>query len=87
MNEDGVPWMRLRLGNGDVGVTGLSVSQVGWGDPRVAALVLAAVLDFTLHATPEHRGNVDVVEVLLARLRLVTTDLPHLDAEAGASSR
>jgi hypothetical protein len=43
------PWMTLPLAEGDMQSTGLSRSQILVGDPRVALLVLAAIIDYNLY--------------------------------------
>ncbi len=54
------PWMRLPLADGQAPATGLSRAQVLAGIPRVAALVLAAVIDYNLRH-PSAAERVDYV--------------------------
>ena len=68
----GGPWMRLPLVNGEVASTGLSTSQILAGDPRLAVMVLAAVLDFNLHQTEARRENIEYVEGLFRLFRQAT---------------
>lgn len=78
------PWMRLRLANGQMSASSLSMSQIGAGDPRVTALVLAAVLDSTLHESPARRESIDTVDGLSAAFRQATRVLSGLDNAADA---
>jgi len=57
--ERGGPWIRLPLGEGEWRVTGLSRSQILDGDPRVATLVLAAVIDYHLHESESRREDIE----------------------------
>lgn len=43
------PWITLPLVEGQKYSTGLSPSQILAGDPRVAVLILAAVIDYNLY--------------------------------------
>ena len=84
--ENRGPWMRLALADGEIYATGLSMSQVGDGDPRVAALILVAVLDYALHAQPARRGDVETVDGLFATFTRAARALPR-NGDAGAGLR
>jgi hypothetical protein len=45
------PWISLPLVDGEMHSTGLSRSQILAGDPRLAVLVLAAVIDYNLRVS------------------------------------
>lgn len=62
------PWMRLTL-DGAPAATGLSERYVLAGDRRVAFLVLAAAIDYHLHAAAGRRESVAYMERTLALLR------------------
>jgi len=80
----GGPWMRIKLADGQAYSTGLSMSQVGRGDSRVAALILVAVLDYTLHAPEGRRDDAETAGRLLSAFRYVTQTLPRVDAHLRA---
>jgi hypothetical protein len=63
------PWMRLQVGEGEWRSTGLSKSHILAGDPRLAALILAAVIDYHLHQPEAHRENIEYVGGLFTLLR------------------
>jgi hypothetical protein len=63
------PWIRLPRLDGTMSATGLSASQVLTGDPGLAVLVLAAVLDYTLSQSPARREDVAHVERLFGLFR------------------
>jgi hypothetical protein len=63
------PWMRLRLDDGQWRSTGLSRAHILAGDPRVAALVLAAVIDYHLHQPEARREDIEYVDGLFTLLR------------------
>ena len=65
----GGPWMRLPLVDGEMAATGLSASQILAGDPRLAVMVLAAVIDYNLHQTEARREYIDYVEGLFGLFR------------------
>ena len=67
--ERGGPWIRLPLGKGEWGATGLSRSQILDDDPRVATLVLAAVVDYHLHQSASRREDLVYVDGLFTLLR------------------
>ena len=56
--------MRLPLVGGEMASTGLSTSQVLAGDPRLAVMVLAAVIDYNLHQTEARRESIEFFEGL-----------------------
>ena len=60
----GGPWMRLPLVGGEMASTGLSTSQILAGDPRLAVMVLSAVIDYNLHQTEARRESIEYVEGL-----------------------
>jgi hypothetical protein len=53
------PWMTLPLAEGETRSTGLSRSQISTGDPRVAVLVLAAVIDYHLYQSEGRREDIE----------------------------
>jgi hypothetical protein len=67
--DRGGPWIRLSLGEGDWQSTGVSRSQILFGDPRLAALVLAAVIDYHLHESEARREDLEYVDGLLSLFR------------------
>ena len=67
--EQGGPWLRLPLVEGEWGATGVSSSQILAGDPRVAVLVLAAVIDHNLHQSEARRENIEFVVELMTLFR------------------
>lgn len=71
------PWMRLALADGRMYATGLSMSQIGEGDSRVAALILVAVLDYALHEPAERRSDVETLDGLFAAFTDVARALPR----------
>jgi hypothetical protein len=72
-------WMSLPLADGQTGRTGLSQSEILAGDPRVAALILAAVVDYNLH---QRDGARDTWAHVSGAMRLL-----HQAAEAIESPR
>jgi len=60
------PWILLPLAGGELASTGLSTSHILSGDPRVAALVLAAVLDYNLSQSQGRREDIRTVEEIFA---------------------
>lgn len=73
----GGPWLRLTLADGQVRETGVSLSQIGDGDPRLAAFLLTAVLDHTLHAPAASREDIETVDGLFEAFRQATHALPR----------
>ena len=67
--------MRLRLSNSDWHSTGLSESQLLTGSPRLAFLVLAAVIDYNLSQSEERREHVDYMERMFRLLRQTKASL------------
>jgi len=63
------PWMTLPLVEGDMQSTGLSRSQILVGDPRVALLVLAAIIDYNLYESEGHREDIEYVHGMFALFR------------------
>ena len=63
------PWMRLQLGDGEWRSTGLSRSHILAGDARLAALILAAVIDHHLHQPETRREDIQYVDGLFTLLR------------------
>ena len=63
------PWLRLPLIEGEWGATGVSRSQILAGDPRVAVLVLAAVIDHNLHQSDARREDIEYVDGLMTLFR------------------
>lgn len=63
------PWMSLPLGDGAMVSTGLSTSQVLAGDPRLATLVLAAVIDYNLNQPEARREDIEYVEGIVGLFR------------------
>ena len=63
------PWLRLPLVEGEWGATGVSRSQILAGDPRVAVLVLAAVIDHNLDQSNARREDIEYVDGLITLFR------------------
>jgi hypothetical protein len=63
------PWISLPLAGGELASTGLSTSHILSGDPRLAALVLAAVIDYNLSQSPARREDIEYVERIFALFR------------------
>jgi hypothetical protein len=63
------PWMTLRLSGEEDVSTGLSASQIGAGDPRLAFLVLSAAIDYHLDAPARRRASAREIEQLFQLLR------------------
>jgi hypothetical protein len=66
------PWITLPLAGGVLASTGLSTTHVLSGDPRVAALVLAAVIDYNLFQSQSGREDIEYVERIFALFRKAT---------------
>ena len=66
------PWMRLELSEGEWRSTGLSRSHILAGDARLAALILAAVIDYHLHQPEARREDIEYVDGLFTLLRLAS---------------
>ncbi|HTI44183.1 MAG TPA: hypothetical protein VL693_20290 [Vicinamibacterales bacterium] len=65
------PWISLPLADGELASTGLSMSHILSGDPRLAALVLAAVIDYNLAQSPARREDIESVERIFTLFRQV----------------
>jgi hypothetical protein len=63
--DRGGPWLRLPLVKGEWGATGVSSSQILAGDPRMAVLVLAAVIDHNLQQSDARREDIEYVHGLM----------------------
>jgi hypothetical protein len=63
------PWITLPLVEGEKHSTGLSRSQILAGDPRVALLVLAAIIDYNLYESEGHREDIEYVHGMFALFR------------------
>ena len=57
--DRGGPWIRLPLAEGEWRSTGLSRSHILAGDPRLATLILAAVIDYLRRAQYDKEFGVD----------------------------
>ena len=71
----GGPWMRLRLSGPEWQSTGLSLSQVLAGSPRLAFLVLATVIDHNLSRAEGRREHLDYMERIFGLLRQTKASL------------
>lgn len=65
----GGPWMRLPLVDGEMASTGLSMSEILKGDPRLAVMVLAAVLDYNMYQAEARREDIGYVEEIFGLFR------------------
>jgi len=74
------PWMTLRLSGEQEASTGLSASQIGAGDPRLALLVLSAAIDYYLAAPRQHRASAREFARLFELLRTTRERLDHVQA-------
>ena len=63
------PWITLPLVEGEAHSTGLSKSHILAGDPRVAVLVLAAVIDYNLYQSEARREDIDYVNGIFTLFR------------------
>jgi hypothetical protein len=63
------PWITLPLAEGATHSTGLSVSQILEGDPRVASLGLAAVIDYNRYQSEARRENIAYMNQMFALFR------------------
>ena len=81
--DRGGPWLRLPLVEGEWGATGVSRSQILIGDPRVAVLVLAAVIDDNLNRSEAHREDIEYVDELMTLLRQAGDTIGRDAREAG----
>lgn len=69
--------MTLPLIEGDMQSTGLSASKVLEGDPRVALLVLAAVIDYNLYQSDARREDIAYVDELFTLFRRASAGIDH----------
>jgi hypothetical protein len=65
----GEPWLRLPLADGEEAATGVSRSGVMAGDPRLAVLILTAVIDYNLRQAEARRENIEHIDWALLLLR------------------
>jgi hypothetical protein len=77
------PWLRLPLVEGEWGATGVSRSQILAGDPRVAVLVLAAVIDHDLHQSDARREDIEYVDGLMTLFRQASDTIGREARRAG----
>ncbi len=63
------PWISLPLVDGETHSTGLSRSQILAGDPRVAVLILAAVIDYNLNQSQARRENIEYMDGMFTLFR------------------
>jgi hypothetical protein len=75
------PWMTLPLIEGETQSTGLSRSQILAGDPRVALLVLAAIIDYNLYESDGHREDIAYVDGMFALFRQASDTISRQAAE------
>lgn len=73
------PWMTLPLVEGETHSTGLSRSQILAGDPRVALLVLAAVIDYNLYQSEARREDIEYVSGMFALFRQASDTISPQD--------
>jgi hypothetical protein len=76
------PWVTLPLVEGDMQSTGLSTAKVLDGDPRVALLILAAVIDYNLYQSDARREDIAYVDELFALFRRASASI---DGQAAGS--
>jgi len=70
------PWLELRLG--DVATaTGISMAEIGDGDPALSFLVLAAVVGYQLTIPEDRRDTVETVTRAFSLLRQASARLPR----------
>lgn len=67
--DEAGPWISLGLDEGEASSTGLSTSQVLSGDPRLAVLVLAAVIDYNLYQSEARREDMGYVDSVFTLFR------------------
>jgi hypothetical protein len=80
------PWFRLPLIEGEWGATGVSRSQILAGDPRVAVLVLAAVIDHNLHQSDARREDIECMHGLMTLFRQASDTIGR-EARRGRTQR
>jgi hypothetical protein len=81
--DRGGPWLRLPLVEGEWGTTGVSRSQILAGDPRVAVLVLAAVIDHNLLQSDARREDIEYVGGLISLFRQASDTIVRERVERG----
>ena len=69
VDAGGGPWITLPLVEGQKRSTGLSRSQILAGDPRVAVLILAAVIDYNVYQSGARREDIEYMNQLFALFR------------------
>jgi hypothetical protein len=69
------PWISLPLVDGEMLSTGLSRSQILAGDPRVAVLVLAAVIDYNLYQSDARREDIEYMNGIFTLFRQTSDTL------------
>jgi hypothetical protein len=84
--DRGGPWLRLPLNEGEWGATGVSTSQILAGDPRVALLVLAAVIDHNLRQSSARREDITYVNGLISLFRQASEIIGRQANGAGAQN-
>ncbi len=84
VDADG-PWVTVRFAGEDAS-TGLSRSQVLSGDPRVAVLVLVAVIDYNLYQSTARRDDIASMHAVFALFRRASERLER-DADARTPRR
>jgi hypothetical protein len=75
------PWMALPRGDGARRSTGVSRAHIPAGDPDVALLVLAAVIDYNVHASAARREDIAYMNEMLALCRQASTRIRELKRE------
>ncbi len=76
------PWMAVPLPDGTMRSTGVSRAQILAGDPHVAVLVLAAVIDYNLRASPARREDIADINALFTLFRQASTTIRELERDA-----
>jgi hypothetical protein len=82
--DRGGPWLRLPLAEGVWGASGVSRSQILAGDPRVAILVLAAVIDHNLSQPGARREDIEYVDGLITLFRQASDTIGPSSVTNGA---
>lgn len=75
------PWMTLRLSGSREASTGLSEAEIGAGDPQLALLVLASVIDYNLYAPEERRASIEYMDRIFRLFRQVETRVRSLQPD------
>ena len=76
------PWMALRRPDGTRRSTGVSRAHILSGDPRVAVLVLAAVIDYNLHAHAARREDIGSMYEMLTLFKQASTRIRESERDA-----